>query len=44
MDNQESWQRAPLSTFEINKEGPYLDRELSASNSQRTYDEQLKNG
>lgn len=44
MDNQETWQRASLSTFEINKEGPYLDRELSVSNTQRSYDEKLKNG
>ena len=44
MDNKESWQRASLSTFEINKEGPYLDQELSVSNFQRTYDEKLKNG
>ncbi len=44
MDNQESWQRASLSTFELNKEGPYLDRELSVSNTQRSYDEKLKNG
>lgn len=44
MDNQESWQRASLSTFELNKEGPYLDQELSVSNSQRSYDEKLKNG
>ncbi|MGH1538265.1 MAG: FliH/SctL family protein [Gammaproteobacteria bacterium] len=44
MDNQQSWQRASLSTFEINKEGPYLDQELSVSNSQRSYDEKLKNG
>lgn len=44
MDNQESWQRASLSTFELNKEGPYLDQELSVSNTQRSYDEKLKNG
>ena len=44
MDNQESWQRASLSTFELNKEGPYLDRELSVSNTQRSHDEKFKNG
>ncbi|QMU60404.1 MAG: flagellar assembly protein FliH [Gammaproteobacteria bacterium] len=44
MDNQETWQRASLSTFELNKEGPYLDQELSVSNTQRSYEEKLKNG
>lgn len=44
MDNQEAWQRASLSTFELNKEGPYLDQDLSVSNTQRSYDEKLKNG
>ena len=44
MGNQEAWQRASLSTFELNKEGPYLERDLSLSNTQRSYDEKLKNG
>ncbi len=44
MGNQESWQPASLSTFSINKEGPYLDRDLSVSGSQNSYDEKLKNG
>ena len=44
MGKQESWQPASLSTFEINKESPYLDRELSISGSQSTYEEKLKNG
>ena len=44
MSNQESWQPASLSTFEISKDSPYLDCELSVTGSQRTYDEKLKNG
>jgi flagellar assembly protein FliH len=44
MTNQKAWQRASLSTFELNKQGPYLDRDLCVSNTQRSYDEQLKNG
>lgn len=44
MEKQEAWQRASLSTFELNKEGPYLERDLSVSNSQRSYDEKLKSG
>lgn len=44
IDNQGSWQRASLSTFEINKEGPYLDRDLSTSNTQSNYHKELKNG
>ncbi len=44
MDNQQSWQRASLSSFEINKEGPYLDQELSVSGSQQSFNEKLKSG
>ena len=44
MDNQESWQRASLSTFEINKEGPYLNRDISATGTPNSYDEKLKSG
>lgn len=44
MDNQESWQRASLSTFEISKEGPYLNQELSITGAQNSYDEKLRNG
>ena len=44
MDNQESWQRASLSTFEISKEGPYLNQEISITSSQNSYDEKLRNG
>ena len=44
MDKQENWQPASLGTFEINKQGPYLDQELSTSGKQRSYNEKLKNG
>ncbi len=44
MGNQETWQRASLSTFELNKEGPYVDRDLSFSNTQQSYNSEQKNG
>jgi len=44
IDNQQSWQRASLTTFEINKEGPYLDRDLATSNTQNAYQKDHKNG
>lgn len=44
MNNQENWQRASLTSFSINKEGPYLDQELSVSSSQSSYHDELKKG
>ena len=44
MNNQETWQRASLGTFEINKKGPYLERDLSVSSTQQSYEQEQKNG
>lgn len=44
MENQENWQRASLSSFSLNKEGPYMDQELSVSSSQSSYHDELKKG
>lgn len=44
MDNQENWQRAALSSFSLNKDGPYLDNKLSVSGSQLSYQDELKKG
>ncbi len=44
MDKQDNWQRASLGSFETNKQGPYLDRDLSVSGTKKSYDEELKNG
>ena len=44
MDNQDTWQRASLSTFEISKDGPYLNHEISLAGTHSSYDKKLKNG
>ncbi len=44
MENLENWQRASLSSFSLNKEGPYVDQELSISNTQSSFHDELKKG
>lgn len=45
MSDQNSWQPASLITFSKNKEGPYLDRDLSVSGAQKkSYNAELKSG
>ena len=44
MDKQDSWQKASLGSFKINKQGPYLDQELSIPGAQNLYKEEQNNG
>ena len=44
MDNHENWQRASLSSFNLNKEGPYLEGGLTVSNTQSSYNGELEKG
>ncbi len=44
MDKEETWQSASISTFEIARKSPYLDRDLSLPNNQQSYNDRLKSG
>ena len=44
MDKEKAWQSASISTFEINKEIPFLDKELSVSNIKQSYNDKLNGG
>ena len=44
MDKEKTWQPASISTFEINKEIPFLDKELSVSNIKQSYNDKLNGG
>jgi flagellar assembly protein FliH len=44
MDNHDNWQRASLSSFSLNKDGPYLDGGLTISSTQSSYNGELEKG
>ena len=44
MQKDENWQPASFGTFEISKESPYLDSDLTPSGSRITYNDKLKSG
>lgn len=44
MDKEETWKSASISTFEVARESPYLDRDLSLPSNQQSYNDKLKSG
>ena len=44
MDKEKTWQPASISTFEINKEIPFLEKELPVSNIKQSYNDKLNGG
>ncbi len=44
MQKDKTWQPASISNFQISKESPYLDRDLSPASNQLSYSEKLKRG
>ena len=44
MQEDEAWQPASISTFQVSKESPYLDKELSVASTQLSYNDKLKSG
>ena len=44
MKKDEAWQPASINTFQVSRESPYLDKDLSHPNSQQSYSDKLKSG
>lgn len=44
MQKDKSWQPASITSFEISKQSPYLDRDLAPSGSHISYNDKLKSG
>ena len=44
MQEDKDWQPASIGSFEISKESPYLDRELSPESNRQSYSDKLQRG
>ena len=44
MQKDEAWQPASINTFQVSRETPYLDKNLTPPNSQQSYSDKLKSG